>query len=213
MLGIENYVGFIIAALVLNITPGSDTIYILSRTLAQGKRAGVASVLGISSGVLVWGLLVSFGLATILKSMPSLMLLVKLLGAAYIVWIAIQMWRNSDLDAAALQAGNTHSSIRKVYQQGIITNLLNPKVGLFFLAFLPQFVSVGTQSPLPFLLLTGTFIVTGTLWCLLLVGLASLISKQLQHKPHLASYISRGSSVILGGMGIHIGFSSLKEVL
>ena len=101
MLGIENYVGFIIAALVLNITPGSDTIYILSRTLAQGKRAGVASVLGISSGVLVWGLLVSFGLATILKSMPSLMLLVKLLGAAYIVWIAIQMWRNSDLDEAA----------------------------------------------------------------------------------------------------------------
>ena len=165
MLGIENYVGFIIAALVLNITPGSDTIYILSRTLAQGKRAGVASVLGISSGVLVWGLLVSFGLATILKSMPSLMLLVKLLGAAYIVWIAIQMWRNSDLDAAALQTGNKHISIRRVYQQGIITNLLNPKVGLFFLAFLPQFVSVGTQSPLPFLLLTATFIVTGTLRC------------------------------------------------
>ena len=65
----------------------------------------------------------------------------------------------------------------------------------------------------PFLLLTATFIVTGTLWCLLLVGLASLISKQLQHKPHMASYISRGSSVILGSMGIHIGFSSLKEVL
>ena len=213
MLGIENYVGFIIAALVLNITPGSDTIYMLSRTLAQGKRAGVASVLGISSGVLIWGLLVSFGLATLLKSMPSLMLLVKLLGAAYIVWIAIQMWRHSDLDAAALQAGTSHISMRKIYQQGIITNLLNPKVGLFFLAFLPQFVSTGTPSTVPFLLLTATFIATGTLWGLLLVGLASLISKQLQHKPQLAAYISRGSSAVLGVMGVHIGFSSLKEVL
>lgn len=213
MLGIENYLGFIVAALVLNITPGSDTIYILSRTLAQGKRAGIASVLGISSGVLIWGLLVSFGLASLLKTMPSLMLAVKLLGAAYIVWIAVQMWRHSDLDAAALQADVHHLSVRKVYQQGIITNLLNPKVGLFFLAFLPQFISSGTASPLPFLVLTATFIVTGTIWCLLLVGLASLISKHLQHQPRMATYISRGSSVILGAMGVHIGLSSLKEVL
>lgn len=213
MFDIVNYWGFIVAALILNITPGSDTIYILSRTLAQGKRAGVASVLGISSGILIWGLLVSFGLAAVLTKLPSLMMAIKLIGAAYIIWIALQMWRHSSLDAASLQDGMQDLSVWKVYRQGIITNLLNPKIALFFMAFLPQFVSVGTTSPAPFLALTATFIVTGTLWCLTLVVLAGLISGHLKREPRLAAYISKGSAAVLGAMGVHIGISTIKEVV
>lgn len=212
MFGIENYWGFIVAALVLNITPGSDTIYILSRTLAQGKKAGVASVLGISSGVLLWGLLVSFGLAAVLATAPMVMLAIKLIGAAYIIWIAVQMWRHSALDATTLSQNLDDVSVLKVYRQGIVTNMLNPKVGLFFMAFLPQFVNVSTASALPFLLLTATFIVTGTLWCLLLVLMASLISGKLKHEPRLATYISKSSAAILGAMGAHIGWSSLRDL-
>lgn len=212
MFGIENYWGFVLAAMVLNITPGSDTIYILSRTLAQGKKAGVASALGISSGVLLWGLLVSFGLAAILTRMPSVMLAIKLLGAAYIVWIAVQMWRHSALDATALGNRMQPLSVGKVYSQGIVTNLLNPKIALFFMAFLPQFVSAQTDSAVPFLVLTATFICTGTVWCLLLVVLAGLISGKLQREPRWATYLSRGSAAILGSMGVHIGVSSLRDM-
>lgn len=212
MFGIENYWGFVVAALLLNITPGSDTIYILSRTLAQGKRAGIASVLGISSGVLIWGLLVSFGLAAVLTKAPAVMLAIKFIGAAYIVWIAVQMWRHSALDASSLNGGVDNSSVLKVYRQGIVTNLLNPKIALFFMAFLPQFVSADTQSAIPFLVLTATFIATGTLWCLLLVVLAGLIGGQLKREPRLAEYISRGSALVLGAMGVHIGIGSLKDM-
>lgn len=213
MWGIENYWGFVVAALVLNITPGSDTIYILSRTLAQGTKAGIASVLGISSGILVWGLLVSFGLAAVLAQAPMLMLGIKLLGAAYIVWIAVQMWRSNDLDATSLQDASKHMNVWKTYQQGVLTNLLNPKVGLFFLAFLPQFVSSGVESAVPFLLLTATFMLTGTLWCLSLVALAGLISHKLQQRPEYAQMVSKSSAAILGIMGLHTGISSLKEVV
>ncbi|AUZ06393.2 MULTISPECIES: LysE family translocator [Vitreoscilla] len=213
MWGIENYWGFVVAALVLNITPGSDTIYILSRTLSQGAKAGIASVLGISSGILVWGLLVSLGLAAVLAQAPMLMLAIKLLGAAYIVWIAVQMWRSNDLDASSLQDASKGMSVLKTYQQGVVTNLLNPKIGLFFLAFLPQFVSHGADSAVPFLLLTATFMVTGTLWCLLLVVLAGFISKKLQQRPEYAQRLSKSSAVILGAMGVHTGISSLKEVV
>lgn len=213
MWGIENYWGFVVAALVLNITPGSDTIYILSRTLSQGVKAGIASVLGISSGVLVWGLLVSLGLAAILATAPMVMLGIKLLGAAYIVWIAVQMWRSNDLDATSLQDASKHMNVWKTYQQGVLTNLLNPKVGLFFLAFLPQFVSSGVESAVPFLLLTATFMVTGTLWCLLLVALAGLISHHLQKQPQWAKRITQSSAAVLGLMGIHTGISSFKEMV
>ena len=211
MFGIENYWGFIVAGIVLAVTPGTDTIYILSRTLAQGKGAGIASTLGVSSGVLIWGLLVSFGLATVLTQLPSVLLFIKIIGAVYILWIAIQMWRHNDLDVQHLQADMGHMAVGKIYKQGIVTNLLNPKVGLFFMALLPQFVSTQAHSALPFLLLTVTFIVIGTLWCLFLVVLAGLISHKLQQNPHMAQTISRISAVVLGAMGVHIAYTSLKD--
>ena len=102
-------------------------------------------------------------------------------------------------------------AVGKIYKQGIVTNLLNPKVGLFFMALLPQFVSAQAHSALPFLLLTVTFIVIGTLWCLFLVVLAGLISHKLQQNPHMAQTISRISAVVLGAMGVHIAYTSLKD--
>ena len=164
-----------------------------------------------SSGVLIWGLLVSFGLATVLTQLPSVLLVIKIIGAVYILWIALQMWRHNDLDVKNLQADMGHMAVGKIYKQGIATNLLNPKVGLFFMALLPQFVSAQAHSALPFLLLTVTFIVIGTLWCLFLVVLAGLISHKLQQNPQMAQTISRISAVVLGAMGAHIAYTSLKD--
>ena len=213
MFGVVDYWGFVLAALVLNITPGSDTIYILSRTLSQGTKAGVASVLGISTGVLLWGALVSFGLAAVLAAAPMVMLFIKLAGALYIVYIAWQMWHSNALDTQALQSSDEALKWGRIYRQGVLTNLLNPKVGLFFLAFLPQFVSHEANSAVPFLYLTATFMVTATLWSLLLVALAGVISAHLKQEPKWSARITKGSAAILGLMGIHTGVSSLKEVV
>ena len=147
MYGIENYWGFVAAAILLNLTPGSDTVYILTRSIAEGRKVGIASALGISAGILVHCVLVSLGLAQIVAHSPTLFAILKYSGAAYLVYLGIKMWRSPPLDAGAAEKG-VQTGLWPVFRQGLLTNLLNPKVVLFFLALLPQFVSAGVASPL-----------------------------------------------------------------
>ena len=144
MYGIENYWGFVAAAILLNLTPGSDTVYILTRSIAEGRKVGIASALGISAGILVHCVLVSLGLAQIVAHSPTLFAILKYSGAAYLVYLGIKMWRSPPLDAGAAEKG-VQTGLWPVFRQGLLTNLLNPKVVLFFLALLPQFVRPGRE--------------------------------------------------------------------
>ncbi|MBN2744350.1 MAG: LysE family translocator [Marinilabiliaceae bacterium] len=205
MFGIHHYIGFVLAGVVLNITPGTDTIYILTRSITQGRRAGVFSVLGIATGCLVHTLLAAFGLSVVLAQSPMLFGLVRYAGVAYLVYLGIRMLasRSSLLDVAE-QSLEGHN-LTKIYRQGLLTNVLNPKMALFFLSMLPQFIDPqSANGPLPFVILGLTFMTTGTLWCLFLAYAASGMSQMLRQNQRLAVRLQKASGMVYITLGIRL---------
>ena len=152
MLGIHEFWLFVISGLLLNVTPGPDTAYIIGRSIQLGWRGGAAAAIGISCGCLVHVTGAAIGLSALLMASSTAFTLLKLAGAAYLLLTGLQMLlsRSPALTEAAIASGAT--SLSAVFWQGALTNVLNPKVALFFLAFLPQFVDAGSaQQPLAFL--------------------------------------------------------------
>ncbi len=207
MFGIENYVGFILAGILLNVTPGADTIYIITRSVAQGKKAGLVSALGITTGGFCHTLLAALGLSVIVMTSAALFTLIKLLGAGYLVYIGVKMITQRAPLLADLSFNAEPLDVFKIYRQGVLTNVLNPKVALFFISFLPQFIRPEhAQRPLPFLILGGTFLTTGTIWCLFLAYSASAMTNTLRAKAHLGQWMQRASGTIFVGLGLQLAF-------
>ena len=205
MYGIDNYSGFLISGIILNITPGSDTIYILARSISQGKRAGYVSVLGISTGCLFHTLLASFGLSILLSRSPWAFNIIKYLGVAYLLYIGAKMFfqKNNVLNNRSLQVASV--TISRIYYQGLLTNVLNPKVALFFLSFLPQFINPEvTNGTIPFILLGCTFMLTGTIWCFFLVLVASTMSQTLRENTQIVLIMQKISGLVFVGLGLRI---------
>ena len=207
MLGITNFTTFIIACILLNITPGSDTMYILGRSISQGRKAGILSVLGISAGCLTHTLLAAFGLSFIVAQSELAFNIIKYLGAAYLFYLGIRMIFTAATNS--FQLDEKPMDERKIFISGLITNVLNPKVALFFLAFLPQFVNAEVAgNPLPFLLLGLTFTTTGTLWCLCLAFFASMLSTRIRQNPSIKKWLDRVTGVLFIGLGIKLALQS-----
>ncbi len=205
MFGIENFTGFLLVGIALNLTPGSDTVYIMTRSIAQGKKAGLVSVLGIGTGSFIHTLGSALGLSIILTYSTTLFMAVKYLGAAYIIYLGLKMILDKNvLFENARQACN-HPDLLRVYRQAVLTNVLNPKVALFFLTFLPQFINpANTYGPLPFLILGGTFIATGAMWCLCLAYSASFMTTALRNNRRMGIISQRISGAVLIGLGAHL---------
>jgi threonine/homoserine/homoserine lactone efflux protein len=205
MLGTQHLGVFIAAGLLLNITPGPDTIYILGRTLAQGRRAGVTSVLGISTGCLVHTIAAAFGLSAILTASALAFNCVKIAGAGYLIYLGMRMlWERNKSEITQASRFSTGQKWL-IYRQAVITNVLNPKVALFFLAFLPQFVVLdGSTRVVPFLFLGAVFILNGTLYCLLLVFFASAVMQRLRQDPATGHLIKRLTGVAFIGLGLRL---------
>jgi RhtB (resistance to homoserine/threonine) family protein len=205
MYGIENYTGFILTAVLLNLTPGADTIYILTRSISQGQRPGVYSVLGIMSGVLVHTVLAAFGLSLILAKSTVVFHVVKYAGVAYLMYLGAKMIldKNKLFDGKAQQPEN--ANLFQIYRQGLITNVLNPKVALFFISFLPQFINTNNANgSIPFLILGVTFMITGTIWCLILVYAASLMTKTLRVNEKIGGMMQKICGLVFVGLGIKL---------
>lgn len=203
MFGIINYGGFIGASLLLNITPGSDTIYILGNSL-NGRKSGIMSALGICSGCMVHTVLAAFGLSAILAKSALVFHIIKYLGAAYLIYLGLShiISKTSILLHSTMGEQASH---KKVYLQGVITNSLNPKVALFFLAFLPQFISSENKyGSIPFLLLGFTFIFTSTMWYLVLAVFSSHITGMVTQKMGLTKILNKvtGSIFIILGLNL-----------
>lgn len=203
MLGIDGYWIFVLSGLMLNITPGSDSLYIFGRSISQGKSAGMMSVFGIISGAVVHTMFAAFGLSAVLMHSALAFNLIKWIGAAYLVYLgyrSIRTKNGGNLDAGLMK----QEGWRKIYLQGFLTNLFNPKVALFYLAFMPQFVSAdNTYGALPFLVLGLTFIFTGTLWCCFLVIVSDLLTQKIR-KSNFGKYLHRITGVIFIGLGLKL---------
>ncbi len=203
MFGITNYGVFIISGILLNLTPGSDTIYILGRGM-QGRKAGVISALGISTGCLIHTVMAALGLSVILSKSALAFNIIKILGAGYLIYLGIKSIKSDN--SLLIQKCNTEKiSLKKMYFDGVLTNTLNPKVALFFLAFLPQFISPdNVYGAVPFLLLGLTFIITGTVWFLILAILSSVIAGKLKGKNKFSDALNKITGLIFVALGLNL---------
>ncbi|MCX7027406.1 MAG: LysE family translocator [Spirochaetes bacterium] len=207
MFGIAGYWTFLFSGILLNITPGADTMYILGRSIAQGKKAGVVSVLGISTGSLVHTCLAALGLSAVLRSSPLAFNLVKYAGAAYLGYLGARMLISKSTDPIAAATADTSKAkkLAKIYRQGFITNLLNPKVALFFLSFLPQFVSPDNQyGALPFFILGLSFVCTGTFWCLGIALFASKASAALRQNGKISLILNKATCIVFIALALNL---------
>ncbi|QWG81076.1 MULTISPECIES: LysE family translocator [Bacillus cereus group] len=202
MYGIINYEVFLLTGILLNLIPGADTMYIVGRSISQGRKAGVYSVFGSITGSLVHTLLVAFGLSIILTKSIVLFNTIKVIGVIYLVYLGIKMIL--DKTNVAFQASSNKLNIRKIYLQGLLTSLTNPKVSLFFIAFLPQFIDTKASGPMPFIILGITFTVTGLLWCLFVAYFSSYVTKKLRGNQKVGMILNKVTGMIFIGMGLKL---------
>ncbi|WP_377866622.1 LysE family translocator [Bacillus sp. R86525] len=202
MYGIINYEVFLLTGISLNLIPGADTMYIVGRSISQGRKAGVYSVVGIITGSLVHTLFVAFGLSIILTKSVVLFNIIKIIGVIYLVYLGIKMVL--DKTNVDFQASSNKLNIRKIYIQGLLTSLTNPKVSLFFIAFLPQFIDTKASGPIPFIILGLTFTATGLLWCLFVAYFSSYVTKKLRGNQKVGMILNKVTGMIFIGMGLKL---------
>jgi threonine/homoserine/homoserine lactone efflux protein len=205
MLGIHHYWLFIATAIILILTPGQDTFFILGRSISSGRPAGIAAALGISSGSVIHTIAAALGLSALLATSPYAFTVVKFAGAAYLLYIGVRALLSRSNGLPAAEARGTSDGRWPAFRQGIITNLLNPKVGLFFLALMPQFISASSTHKVgAFLVLGLTFVTLGSIWCTALaVGAATLRSAILQ-RPSLAGVLNKVAGAMFIGLGLRL---------
>ena len=202
MLGINGLWLFVVSGLLLNVTPGPDTAYIIGRSIQLGWRGGAAAAMGISCGCLVHVSGAAIGLSAVLMTSSTAFAVVKLAGAAYLLFSGVQMLLSRPRPMADMTAPGEAITLSRVFWQGALTNVLNPKVALFFLAFLPQFVAADSpHKTLAFLALGLIFICNGTLWCFGVAAFAAKAATRIRQSDGVMVWINR----VLGGMFVYLG--------
>jgi RhtB (resistance to homoserine/threonine) family protein len=203
MFGIHDFGLFLAAGVLLNLTPGPDTVYIVGRSIAQGREAGVASALGICVGSIFHTCAAALGLSAILATSSVAFVAIKLLGGAYLIFLGIKLLL--DRRELSLPSNFRRRTTTAAFRQGFLTNVLNPKVALFFLAFLPQFIDPASSAKLlAFLMLGLTFVTTGTIWCLLLAWFASGFSERLRANPTITAWLNRAVGSLFVFLGLRL---------
>src|SRR5689334_16939009 len=212
MFGTHDLTLFVISGLLLNIAPGVDFLYVLSRSASRGTLAGVWAALGIGLGCFVHISFAALGLSAILASSAIAFTAVKWVGAAYLIYIGISMLRQRGGLTLALQtsagATPTADSYARIFWQGFLTNVLNPKVALFFLAFVPQFIEASSPTKVQAFLLLGTiFNTTGTAWNLFVAWAAGYLARRLQLASRVGVWLNRSLGAMFIALGVRLGLS------
>jgi len=200
MFGTHDLPLFLAAGLLLNITPGPDMLYVMGRSMTQGWRAGFAAALGIGAGCFVHIIAAAVGLSALLAASATAFTLVKIVGAIYLCYVGFSLLL-AKAKTTASEVQLAPASLRSIFMQGFLTNALNPKVALFFLAFVPQFIRAEVQDTwLAFLFLGAVFNVNGTLCNLCVAWVAARTSSKLRQSALIA-----GLNRCIGGLFIYLG--------
>jgi threonine/homoserine/homoserine lactone efflux protein len=199
---------FITVSWALIVAPGPDMLYVITRGMTHGRRAGMLSAIGVICGILVHTTAAAFGLTLIFQTSAFAFMVVKYLGAIYLVYLGIRAW--SEKNVFHLQSSTPVSS-RRLFWQGVLSNVLNPKIAVFFLAFLPQFVDKeSSQVTLQLIVLGLTFAFLGLVF-LLVVGYSSgSIGGWITRRPRFAQFLGRLSGGILIGLGVRLALTERR---
>ena len=192
---------YVAASLALIATPGQDMLYVVSRSLAQGRLAGVASALGVCLGILVHTALAALGVGAVLRASPELFLALKLGGAAYLAWLGLRLLL-APAKAGIAAAATRRASLASLVWQGVVSNVSNPKIVLFFVAFLPQFVDPASSHATRDLAFLGVLYAALALPVKSAVGLAAgAFSERILRSPAAFAWMNRASGAILIALG------------
>ena len=207
MFGIHDLPVFVVSGLLLNILPGPDSLLIMARSASQGWRAGSAAALGIGTGTFVHVLAAALGLSALLATSAAAFTVVKLLGTAYILYMAYALLTSKRTPAPDMPAPGALPYLT-IFRQGLLTNVLNPKVALFFLAFVPQFIDAHAPSKaLAFIVLGCIFNVNGMLWCHALALFTASASARVQVNPRVAQWLKRATGGLFVWIGLRLALS------
>lgn len=196
-------IAFTLAAALLTVTPGLDTALVLRTAAAEGARRAFAASLGICLGCLAWGALVAVGLGILLEASELAYLAMKWAGACYLLYLGIRLTfaRRGEAEVEAPAARSNW------FLRGLLTNLLNPKVGAFYVSFLPQFIPAGANVPSTTLLLAAVHAALGLLWFALLIGATRPLARALRN-PALVRGLDRATGAVLIFFGLRLAFSN-----
>jgi RhtB (resistance to homoserine/threonine) family protein len=217
MFGIQHLPWFVLAGVLLNLAPGPDSLLVMTRSAMHGWRAGSAAALGICAGTFVHIFAAALGLSALLATSAVAFAVVKYLGAMYLLYIGIKMLFGKPTEdvmpAAAVPeaAPGQHGhrwSYAHLFGQGFLTNVLNPKVALFFVAFVPQFIAPDSpDKALAFVLLGVIFNTTGTLWCHILALLTAFASARLRSSARLGEWLQRAIGAMFVSFGVRLALA------
>lgn len=210
MLGIHDLALFIVSGLLLNMMPGPDSLLIMLRSGSQGWRAGSVAALGIGTGTMVHVLAAALGLSALLSASAELFTVIKLMGALYLVYLGISLLRQGASPAASTEPSVALPALSygRIYRQGLLTNVLNPKVALFFLAFVPQFIDpAAPQKALAFIVLGCIFNLNGMIWCHLLAFSTAYASRKVRLPTRVGLWLNR----LMGGLFVGLGLKLATE--
>ncbi len=205
---LTHWIGFLTAAVLLNISPGPDMAFILGHTMKSGTRAGFSAVFGIWTGACIHVLLAAFGLSAILAASAIAFSTVKWVGAIYLVWLGIQALRSKGEGGFVRAAGET-LGWQRIYRQGVLVSLLNPKVAIFFLAFLPQFVVEGAGPAWLQLAVHGGLIIVVAFFIeppLILAG--ARLADLFKNNTKIGLWLDRGLGALFVALGVRLALTT-----
>ena len=203
-------IGFAIVAGLMTITPGLDTALVLRAAVTGGPRAGYATGAGISAGVLVWGVAAAVGVSALLNASQLAYNILRYAGAAYMICLGAKLLWNRRPGASTVAnadlVGGDETTLREHFMRGFLTNLLNPKIGVFYMAVLPQFLPHDTPSALAGLVLASVHVLEGLVWFTLLIVGSAVMRTQLQ-RPAVQAWTDRITGGVLIGFGVKVAFT------
>ena len=210
MIPVNDFLIFALASLVLNITPGNDMLYVATRSTSQGVKAGIISALGIAGGCIVHLVAAVIGLSAIIANSAMAFDIIKYAGAAYLVYLGIRSILSGQ-NQFVLTGKVEKKSLTELFWQGVLTNVLNPKVALFFLAFLPQFIQPDKgNASLQILLLGLWFNFSGTIVNCVVALLFGKLGNWLADKQAFIKWQNKITGLLLIGLGIKVALSTRK---